>query len=115
MARIKLDLDRTVGEVDRRIFGGFIEHLGRCIYGGVFEPGSTLADERGYRRDVIEAVRPLGVPVLRWPGGNFVSGSTPSSAERHPPGPLGRKADACATDQAPSTPLLDCASRGAPC
>ena len=74
MARIKLDLDRTVGEVDRRIFGGFIEHLGRCIYGGVFEPGSPLADERGFRRDVIEAVRPLGVPVLRWPGGNFVSG-----------------------------------------
>ena len=74
MARIKLDLDRTVGEVDRRIFGGFIEHLGRCIYGGVFEPGSPLADERGFRRDVVEAVRPLGVPVLRWPGGNFVSG-----------------------------------------
>jgi alpha-L-arabinofuranosidase len=74
MARIKLDLDRTAGEVDRRIFGGFIEHLGRCIYGGVFEPGSPLADARGFRRDVIEAVRPLGVPVLRWPGGNFVSG-----------------------------------------
>ena len=74
MARIKLDLDRTVGEVDRRIFGGFIEHLGRCIYGGVFEPGSPLADERGFRRDVVDALRPLGVPVLRWPGGNFVSG-----------------------------------------
>jgi alpha-N-arabinofuranosidase len=74
MARIKLDLDRVVGDVDRRIFGGFIEHLGRCIYGGIFDPGSPLADGRGFRRDVIEAVRPLGVPVLRWPGGNFVSG-----------------------------------------
>jgi alpha-N-arabinofuranosidase len=74
MARIKLDLDRTVGTVDRRIFGGFIEHLGRCIYGGVFEPGSPLANEQGFRRDVLEALRPLGVPVLRWPGGNFASG-----------------------------------------
>jgi alpha-L-arabinofuranosidase len=74
MARIKLDLDRTVGTVDRRIFGGFIEHLGRCIYGGVFDPGSPLADDRGFRRDVLDALRPLGVPVLRWPGGNFASG-----------------------------------------
>jgi alpha-L-arabinofuranosidase len=74
MAQIKLDLDRTVGTVDPRIFGGFIEHLGRCIYGGIFEPGSPLADAQGFRRDVLDAVRPLRVPVLRWPGGNFVSG-----------------------------------------
>lgn len=74
MARIKLDLDRTVGRVDRRIFGAFIEHLGRCIYGGVFDEGSPLADDRGFRTDVLEAVRPLRVPLLRWPGGNFVSG-----------------------------------------
>ena len=60
--------------MDRRIFGNFIEHLGRCIYGGIFEEGSPLSDARGFRRDVLEAARPLRIPVLRWPGGNFVSG-----------------------------------------
>jgi alpha-N-arabinofuranosidase len=60
--------------VDRRIFGNFIEHLGRCIYGGVFDEGSPLSDARGFRRDVLDAARPLRVPLLRWPGGNFVSG-----------------------------------------
>jgi alpha-N-arabinofuranosidase len=74
MARIHIDLVRRIGIVDRRIFGNFIEHLGRCIYGGVFEEGSALSDPRGFRRDVLEAVRLLRVPVLRWPGGNFVSG-----------------------------------------
>ena len=74
MARIGIDLSRRIGSVDRRIFGNFIEHLGRCIYGGVFDEGSPLSDERGFRKDVLEAVRPLRVPVLRWPGGNFVSG-----------------------------------------
>ena len=74
MARIKLDLDRKVGRLDRRIFGGFTEHLGRCIYGGVFDEGSPLSDERGYRLDVLEAAKDLRIPVLRWPGGNFVSG-----------------------------------------
>lgn len=74
MAQITIDLNRRVGEVDRRIFGSFIEHLGRCIYGGVFEEGAPLSDERGFRRDVLEAVRRLHVPILRWPGGNFVSG-----------------------------------------
>src|ERR1700730_3444207 len=74
MANIKIDLDRKLGQVDRRIFGSFIEHLGRCIYGGVFEPNSKLADENGFRQDVLEAARGLRIPVLRWPGGNFVSG-----------------------------------------
>jgi len=74
MAKISIDLDRRIGNVDRRIFGGFIEHLGRCIYGGVFDEGSPLSDERGFRRDVMDAARQLGVSVLRWPGGNFVSG-----------------------------------------
>ncbi|HVB96160.1 MAG TPA: alpha-L-arabinofuranosidase C-terminal domain-containing protein [Chloroflexota bacterium] len=73
MAKIKVDLERTVGEVDRRILGGFIEHLGRCIYGGIYEEGSPLSDEHGFRRDVLDALRPLQMPVLRWPGGNFVS------------------------------------------
>lgn len=74
MARIKIDPDRVIGEVDRRIFGGFIEHLGRCIYGGVFDEDSPLSDENGFRQDVMDAVRGLRIPVLRWPGGNFVSG-----------------------------------------
>lgn len=54
------------------IFGGFMEHFGRQIYGGVFEPGSPLADEKGFRKDVIEALKELKVPVIRWPGGCFV-------------------------------------------
>ncbi|HXM58223.1 MAG TPA: hypothetical protein VOB72_22680 [Candidatus Dormibacteraeota bacterium] len=73
-ARIRIDLDRTVGAVDRRIFGAFIEHLGRCVYGGVYDPGSPRSDARGFRTDVLNAARRLRVPVLRWPGGNFVSG-----------------------------------------
>ena len=74
MAKIKIDLERRVGELDRRVFGGFIEHLGRCIYGGVFDEGSPLSDGRGFRRDVLEAAKGLRMPILRWPGGNFVSG-----------------------------------------
>lgn len=74
MATIKLDLDRRLGTVDRRILSGFTEHLGRCIYGGIYDEGSPLADSDGFRTDVIEAVRRLAPPVLRWPGGNFVSG-----------------------------------------
>src|SRR5205823_8406666 len=62
------------GAVDRRIFGQFVGHSGRCIYGGVYDEGSPLADARGFRRDVLDAARPLRIPILRWPGGNFVSG-----------------------------------------
>ena len=74
MAKIKIDLDRTLGRVDRKLFGGFIEHLGRCIYGGVYDESSPLSDVHGYRTDVMDALRALRLPVLRWPGGNFVSG-----------------------------------------
>jgi alpha-N-arabinofuranosidase len=73
-ARIKIDVERTIGEVDPLVFGNFAEHLGRCIYGGLYEPGSPLADSDGYRKDVMEAIKGLGVTMLRWPGGNFVSG-----------------------------------------
>lgn len=73
-ARIKIDTDRVIGEVHPHLFGNFAEHLGRCIYGGIYEPGSPLADAAGYRKDVMEAMRGLGVTILRWPGGNFVSG-----------------------------------------
>jgi alpha-N-arabinofuranosidase len=74
VARIKIDLDRTIGEVHPHVFGNFAEHLGRMVYGGIFEEGSPLSDEDGFRKDVMEAVRQLGVSILRWPGGNFVSG-----------------------------------------
>jgi len=73
-ARIKIDMDRRLGRIDPFVYGYFIEHLGRCIYGGIYEEGSPLSDERGFRTDVLEAVRGLRVPILRWPGGNFVSG-----------------------------------------
>jgi len=74
MPTIALDTRRRIGDIDPSIYGSFIEHLGRCIYGGVYEPGSPLSDERGFRQDVIEATRRLRVTNVRWPGGNFVSG-----------------------------------------
>ncbi|MEU8981122.1 alpha-N-arabinofuranosidase [Streptomyces sp. NPDC048309] len=73
-ARFTLDPAFTVGKVDPRVFGSFVEHLGRCVYTGVFEPGHPAADESGLRTDVLELVRELGVTVVRYPGGNFVSG-----------------------------------------
>ena len=73
-ARIKLDPERAIAEVHPHVFGNFVEHLGRCVYGGVFEEGSPLSDENGFRKDVMEATRGLGVTLLRWPGGNFASG-----------------------------------------
>jgi alpha-N-arabinofuranosidase len=60
--------------IDRNIFGGFAEHLGRCIYGGIYEPGSSLADKDGLRKDVMEALKRLRMPIIRYPGGNFASG-----------------------------------------
>src|SRR2546430_6328012 len=74
MARIGIDLERRIGTVDRRIFGQFIEHLGRCIYGGIYDEGSPLAHAPGFPTDVLDAVRPLRIPLLPWPGGNLGSG-----------------------------------------
>lgn len=73
-AIIKIDRDRTIGEIDRHIYGNFIEHLGRCIYGGIYELGSPRTDNEGFRNDVLEACKSLNVSILRWPGGNFASG-----------------------------------------
>ncbi len=72
-ARIKIDIDRTVGEVSPLLFGNFVEHLGRCVYGGIYDPGNPLSNEQGFREDVLEAVEGLNVSILRYPGGNFVS------------------------------------------
>ena len=60
-ARIKIDLDRKIGEVNKNIYGNFVEHLGRCVYGGIYDENSPLSDERGLRKDVIEAVKELNV------------------------------------------------------
>jgi alpha-N-arabinofuranosidase len=69
-----VDPDFALGPVDRRLFGSFVEHMGRCVYEGIFEPGHPAADENGLRRDVLELVRELGPTVVRYPGGNYVSG-----------------------------------------
>jgi alpha-L-arabinofuranosidase len=73
-AQLTLDPHFTVGPVHRRIFGSFVEHLGRCVYDGIYEPAHPAADNDGFRTDVIELVRELGVSAIRYPGGNFVSG-----------------------------------------
>jgi len=70
---VAIDPHRALGQVDRRIFGGFVEHLGRCVYGGLYEAGSGLSDDRGFRTDVLGLLKDLRLSVLRWPGGNFVS------------------------------------------
>ena len=74
VARIFIDSRRTIGALDRNLFGSFLEHLGRAIYEGIYDPGSPLSDVNGFRKDVMEEVRKLGVPIIRYPGGNFVSG-----------------------------------------
>jgi alpha-N-arabinofuranosidase len=73
-ARVVINQGRYRAELDRRLLGAFLEHLGRSIYTGVYEPGSPLADKNGFRTDVISQVKGLGVPIMRYPGGNFVSG-----------------------------------------
>jgi alpha-N-arabinofuranosidase len=72
-ARVRIDTERVIGEIDPKIYGNFIEHLGRCIEGGVFEEGSSLSDAKGYRKDVFQGTKDLNVTQLRWPGGNFAS------------------------------------------
>ena len=73
-ARLLVNKNFTVGKIDPRLYGSFIEHLGRAVYGGIYEPGHETADEEGFRRDVIDLVKKMGVTAVRYPGGNFVSG-----------------------------------------
>ncbi len=73
-ATMVVDATKKGDEISPYVFGQFIEHLGRCIYGGIFDPGSPLSDGDGLRTDVIEAIRRLQPTIMRWPGGNFVSG-----------------------------------------
>ncbi len=72
--RIYADARRTVAPIQRELFGSFLEQLGRAIYEGIYDPQSKLSDNNGYRKDVTEEIRKLGVPIIRYPGGNFVSG-----------------------------------------
>lgn len=73
-AKITIDKEFKIGNIDKRIYGSFIEHLGRAVYGGIYEPGHPSANEAGFRTDVIDLVKQLHVPIVRYPGGNFVSG-----------------------------------------
>ena len=73
-ARAVIQPLRASGAFDRRLLGSFLEHLGRAIYTGVYQPESALADARGFRTDVVREIKTLGVPIVRYPGGNFVSG-----------------------------------------
>ena len=72
--RVYLDSRRVIAPLDRNLFGSFLEHLGRAIYEGVYDPGSKLSEANGFRKDVISEIREMGVPIVRYPGGNFVSG-----------------------------------------
>lgn len=73
-ATMIVDKDFVIGDIDERIYGSFIEHLGRAVYGGIYEPGHSQSDESGFREDVLELIKELKVPIVRYPGGNFVSG-----------------------------------------
>ena len=73
-ATLRFAKDDPIAPIDPRIYGSFLEHLGRAVYGGIYDPGHPTADDMGFRGDVLELVRQLGVPLVRYPGGNFVSG-----------------------------------------
>lgn len=73
-AKITIDKNKTISKIDDRLYGSFIEHLGRAVYGGIYEPSHKTADDMGFRGDVIEMIKELNVPIIRYPGGNFVSG-----------------------------------------
>lgn len=73
-AKILANKRFIIDQIDRRIYGSFIEHLGRAVYGGIYEPSHPEADDCGFRKDVLEMIQKLNVPIVRYPGGNFVSG-----------------------------------------
>lgn len=86
-ARLIVENDFILSEVDPRLFGSFIEHLGRAVYQGIYEPGHPQADEKGFRTDVLKLIKDIDVPVVRYPGGNFVSGYNWEDGV----GPVGRR------------------------
>ncbi|KAJ2895529.1 putative alpha-L-arabinofuranosidase C [Zalerion maritima] len=70
---VEVDATKKLSKIDDMIYGGFTEHMGRCVYGGMYDPGNPLSDEHGFRKDVMDALRELDIPVVRYPGGNFVA------------------------------------------
>ena len=74
VARVYVDSRRTIAPIDRNLWGSFLEVLGRAIYEGVYDPGNKLSDANGFRKDVMNEIHQMGVPIIRYPGGNFVSG-----------------------------------------
>lgn len=84
---IHINPDRVIGQRSPMLYGHFIEHFHRQIYGGIYQPGHPLSDEDGFRTDILEAMRRIKIPILRWPGGCFVSSYHWKDAvgpERHP-------------------------------
>lgn len=73
-SEIRINVSEAVSKIDARLYGSFIEHLGRAVYGGIYDPGQSTADANGFRQDVADLIREIGVPIVRYPGGNFVSG-----------------------------------------
>jgi len=73
-AKLSVSKDAVIAAIDKRLYGSFIEHIGRAVYGGIYQPGHPSADGDGFRKDVITLVKDLRVPIIRYPGGNFVSG-----------------------------------------
>jgi alpha-N-arabinofuranosidase len=73
-ATVTINTEDVIGEISPQIFGGFVEHLGRCVYEGIYDPDSPQADKNGFRKDVLAALREMKIPIIRYPGGNFVSG-----------------------------------------
>ena len=81
-SRVEIDSDRVIAPISHELFGSFLEQLGRAIYEGIYEPGSKFADSNGFRTDVMEEVRALGVPIVRYPGGNHLAFRTGEPAYR---------------------------------
>ena len=73
-AKVTVHPDYRIGEIDRRLFGAFLEPIGGWVYGGIWNPNHPLADDYGFRKDILEMTRELGIPAVRMPGGNFTSG-----------------------------------------
>ena len=73
-ARARISQTQQISRIDRRIYGSFIEHMGRAVYEGIYQPDHETSDENGFRQDVLKLVKELAVPIVRYPGGNFLSG-----------------------------------------
>ena len=85
-AKITIHPDYRIGEIDRRLFGAFLEPIGSWIYGSIWNPRHPLADDMGFRRDILEMTKELGIPAIRMPGGNFTSagsGRIPSARRKN--------------------------------